>query len=37
MVMQPKLDLIGIVVKDMPKALAFYRAWISSRRWLERG
>ncbi|MEZ4515734.1 MAG: VOC family protein [Chloroflexota bacterium] len=23
--MQPKLDLIGIVVQDMPKALAFYR------------
>lgn len=24
--MQPKFDLIGIFVKDMPKALAFYRA-----------
>jgi catechol 2,3-dioxygenase-like lactoylglutathione lyase family enzyme len=24
--MQPKLDLIGIVVEDMPRALAFYRA-----------
>lgn len=24
--MQPKLDLIGIAVQDMPKALAFYRA-----------
>jgi len=24
--MQPKFDLIGIVVKDMAKALAFYRA-----------
>jgi len=23
--LQPKLDLIGIVVKDMPKALNFYR------------
>ena len=23
--MQPRLDLIGIVVKDMPRALAFYR------------
>ena len=24
--MQPKLDLIGIAVKDMPASLAFYRA-----------
>lgn len=24
--MQPKLDMIGMIVKDMPKALAFYRA-----------
>lgn len=24
--MKAKLDLVGIVVKDMPKALAFYRA-----------
>jgi catechol 2,3-dioxygenase-like lactoylglutathione lyase family enzyme len=23
--MQPKLDLIGMIVRDMPKALAFYR------------
>lgn len=23
--MQPRLDLIGVVVKDMPRALAFYR------------
>jgi catechol 2,3-dioxygenase-like lactoylglutathione lyase family enzyme len=25
-IMQPKLDLIGMAVKDMPAALAFYRA-----------
>lgn len=24
--MQPKLDLIGVAVRDMPRALAFYRA-----------